>query len=441
MLYTINYLAGRLNRTPQTIRKKLKQVGIVNHTRSGEKISLNEEEVRRFLFMCYKRQYNAWVKNGDFEQSATPIPMGKGYIQKQCINDKHYYYIRGLALRYLDNGEVEYYRGGSFPTQESAEMYRDELVSRRDNGDFLLTTMNKSQDAVSYFKQLLELKKTSLKESTYSLYETFFNSYFATFFENVQLGQINRMLLEQFLKHTGYNKTVYVLLKLFLEAMFLDEITNKNFYLLLPKKKHHKTKEKHVPSQEELDRYFKYIEGMHFEHVVRLMFFTGLRVGEAMALTWDDVFFDSDCSGHVIVNKTQSRKKGGAYDETPKTESSNRTAYFHDKRLVNILKQKKSEAKTNYLCEKNGRRWKSYNKLNKDYFNDISTKLGFKDKMSSHYARTTYISYMSEQGIKDDYIKQQVGHKNTQMINTVYKKSVVSPKEAVNNIDLYNVHQ
>lgn len=439
MLYTINYLAGRLNRTPQTIRKKLKQVGIVSHSYSGEKISLNEEEVRRFLFMCYKRQYNAWIKNGDFEQSANPIPKGKGYIQKQCINDKHYYYIRGLALRYLENGEVEYYRGGSFPTQDGAEMYRDELVSRRDNGDFLTTTTNKTQDTISYFNQILELKKEYVKDSTYWTYKGCFEHLFVPFFENVPLGQVNRMLLERFLKEVNYSKICYVLLKLFLEAMFLDEITNKNLYLLLPKKKSHKKKEKKVPSKEELDRYFKYIEGMPLEHVVRLMFFTGLRAGEAMALTWDNVFFDSDCSGHVVVNKTQSRREGGAYDDTPKTESSNRTVFFHDKRLVDILKQKKLKAKTNYLCEKNGRRWRAYTKLNKEYFNDISVKLGFKDKMSSHYARTTYISYMSEQGVKDDYIKQQVGHKNTKMINTVYKKSVTSPKGVVDNIDLYNV--
>lgn len=51
-----------------------------------------------------------------------------------------------------------------------------------------------------------------------------------------------------------------------------------------------------------------------------MLFWTGCRIGEALALTWDDVDGDS-----IHITKTLSYLHGSAYVRPPKTRESNRT--------------------------------------------------------------------------------------------------------------------
>lgn len=54
--------------------------------------------------------------------------------------------------------------------------------------------------------------------------------------------------------------------------------------------------------------------------------YTGLRVGEALALTWEDVQTDPDAPGvhYVIVSKTRSDFEGRVYENAPKTAKGKR---------------------------------------------------------------------------------------------------------------------
>ncbi|MGX6962389.1 site-specific integrase [Vagococcus xieshaowenii] len=67
----------------------------------------------------------------------------------------------------------------------------------------------------------------------------------------------------------------------------------------------------------------------------RLMAFSGLRGGEASALTFDDIDFTNKT---VTVNKTLSEVRGGYAVSTPKTKSSYRTISLDDKTIM-ILKR------------------------------------------------------------------------------------------------------
>lgn len=441
MLYTINYLASRLNKTPQTIRNKLKRKGLIKpHRNKGEKITLAAEEVRQFLFLCYKRHYKSWVENGDFEQYADPIPKGEGYIQRQAYGDKEYFYIRGLPLRFLDNGELEYFRGSSFTSKKDAESYRNELIKRRDNGEFVTTSESKDGSFTEYCRNILEEKRVDIRDSTYVSYKNIIEAKIEPFFGNMPIGQINRTILNKFMIETGMkSNTTYRVMKIILTRMYVDEITSKNLYDFLPKEKRKHKQEKHALTQSELKRYFDYMRSQPMYHVVRLMFYTGIRVGEALSLKWEDVHIESDSKGYVDIKTTIMRTENGLVDSEPKTPSSYRRVYFHDKELVRLLRDAKWKAATPYVAEKKGKRYMSTNAFNINYFNNPSRKLGFDFLLSSHYARVTYISYLCEQGVNEDYVRQQVGHKNTSLIHKVYRKSVNTAEETINQIDVYDM--
>lgn len=65
------------------------------------------------------------------------------------------------------------------------------------------------------------------------------------------------------------------------------------------------------------------------------MSFSGLRVGEALALTWPDIDFENK---QLTVNKNLSQTKNGYVVSSPKTKSSNRTISIDDKTVRTLKK-------------------------------------------------------------------------------------------------------
>lgn len=67
---------------------------------------------------------------------------------------------------------------------------------------------------------------------------------------------------------------------------------------------------------------------------IHLLAYTGLRLGEALALTWDDVDLDE---GHLTVNQSLGRRKAGLVMSPPKTDKSNRRVDL-DESTVQLLR-------------------------------------------------------------------------------------------------------
>ncbi|MCQ8205744.1 site-specific integrase, partial [Vibrio parahaemolyticus] len=75
----------------------------------------------------------------------------------------------------------------------------------------------------------------------------------------------------------------------------------------------------------------------------RLLAFTGLRRGEALALQWRDINFETN---EITVNKTQSLGKNWRIvTQTPKTNSSYRTITIDPKTLQWLHKWRMTQAR------------------------------------------------------------------------------------------------
>lgn len=68
--------------------------------------------------------------------------------------------------------------------------------------------------------------------------------------------------------------------------------------------------------------------------LVMLYFFTGIRRGEALALTWDRVYLDRD---RALINRSLSVRYGIT---TPKTKSSRRMIQYGPRVRAELLKQR-----------------------------------------------------------------------------------------------------
>ena len=99
-------------------------------------------------------------------------------------------------------------------------------------------------------------------------------------------------------------------------------------------------------TKEQLETFMNCLSEMNtrkWEAFFRILAFTGLRRGEALALTWDDI--DTN-QGLLTVNKAVKRGENGQYVGSTKNESSIRTITIDDN-TIKILKAWKAEqAKT-----------------------------------------------------------------------------------------------
>lgn len=96
---------------------------------------------------------------------------------------------------------------------------------------------------------------------------------------------------------------------------------------------------------------------------MRLLSFSGMRRGEALALSWNDINFKTN---EIRINKTLSRGLKGRLLKPPKTKKSIRTIEM-DQKTMDILNEWKKRQKHDYF--KLG-----YNTLNQLVFSNKDNK-------------------------------------------------------------------
>lgn len=188
----------------------------------------------------------------------------------------------------------------------------------------------------------------------------------------------------------------------------------------------------------QLEEYFHAIKGSRMEHIIRLMFATGIRVGEAIALQWKDIVIDSESTGSISITKSYGKTKDGLSIKNTKTVHSNRTVYFNDKYLVDLLQARRQEP-DGYIAPS---RFKSKpvrtDTFSARYFKAIGKSLNFNFTLTSHYARVTYTSHSLAKGVSENDLQQQLGHVDTTLIRTTYGKSIGETRKNVQKVSLYD---
>lgn len=117
--------------------------------------------------------------------------------------------------------------------------------------------------------------------------------------------------------------------------------TNPAKQVIPPKLKSRSTKKIKYFEDNELKKFLTYLDNLEptIEHqrniiLYKLLLATGLRIGEALALSWSDIDFRESS---LIVDKTIIQHKNQIQDSA-KTESSNRTVFL-DKVTLSLLKE------------------------------------------------------------------------------------------------------
>lgn len=163
---------------------------------------------------------------------------------------------------------------------------------------------------------------------------------------------------------------------------------------------------------------------------VILCLYTGLRIGELLALTWQDIDFKK---GMLHVSKTchdgKTEKGFGRIIDTPKTNSSKRIIPI-PKQLIPLIKEMKREQNNKWVisCHDMPVTVRSYQRS----FSLLLSKLNIPHK-GFHSLRHTFATRALECGMDVKTLSEVLGHKNATITLNRYVHSLLEHKQEMMN--------
>ena len=181
-------------------------------------------------------------------------------------------------------------------------------------------------------------------------------------------------------------------------------------------------------TEDETKQFLKLAADSHYYLLFRFLLNTGVRIGEALALTWFDV---NTAKKEIHIRKTVSRTsdKGFELMETPKTSTSKRTIPITEEINKILQEQKKRNSYLFSHCEwifPNTRGGMgNYNNVDiciKQIVKNINEQNDGSrfDHFSVHAFRDTFATRCIEQGMNPQTLKVLLGHSNLKMTMDLY---------------------
>ncbi|MHC1715697.1 MAG: tyrosine-type recombinase/integrase [Acidaminococcaceae bacterium] len=274
-----------------------------------------------------------------------------------------------------------------------------------------------------YIDEWLESKKIVLAVGTYDKYESLVRIHIKPYFESRYLQDITIKELQEFFnqKAERYSPSTLrelkssILHQVFHEAVGRD-LVEKNLteFINIPQVEQKSAK---PLTPEEVRRLLTAAEG-HYSYIgIAIMLYTGIRRGEMLALTWDNVNLEA---GELWICKSYSPTRSkGAILKSPKTKRSVRCVPLCQS-LVSLLQALRTQSSGDvYVC-----RQKRHDKMIAPRVFDrsvelLSEKAGI-EGISSHSFRHTAATTMFESGVATRTIADNLGHTTTRMLDTHY---------------------
>ena len=361
---------------------------------------------------------NPKIGGGYQMKTRKKLPAGYTYRAKEDRYQCRFYYR-----------EKPYYVYGKTITE--CEAKKSEKIKQIEENiiDGSNTTLN------AYYNMWIEEQKKSVKKSSVYSDEKSWN-YIEKYFGNWKLDDIQKpdviaMQNDLLKKHTPetVNKT-HSVLKRILNSALRDGLISSNpaYYVktLKKSKKGARDTNHRALTVEEQKLFFEYAKDMHYYNLFAILINTGMRVGEATALTWDDIDFKKKV---INITKTVSRVSNTKFEvsDSPKTKSSRRIVPITDSVYSILMNQKAYNEKKGIDSEfiftaLDGSMTNYKNVDSAIYFiiKKINASGKKMDRFSVHAFRDTFATRCIEQGMSPNTLKEILGHSSIQITMDLY---------------------
>ena len=343
--------------------------------------------------------------------------MAKDPIKK--ANNGTYYFRANLGYDAVTGKQIQKYRSG-FSTKKEARAEYSKLILAAEEG----LAMEKKQPSFKQFIEEIYLPwyKTQVKESTYKNRLNTIEKHFK-FFYRKKVNEIEPIHVQTWqLKlakdySPNYVRTIQGMLSLAFDRAIILGLAKKNPARMVGNIKSKKVKVDFWTLEEFQKVISLLYKGDYYEHYLFicfwLLFTTGLRIGEAAALQWEDIDFES---GIISVTKTLYYKSMNEYTFVdPKTSASIRTVVI-DKDTIRELKdwmevQKKVLKDCNFVLSYSGI---PTSKHTLPRALEKLAGLAGVHRIKIHALRHSHVALLISMGVNPLIVKDRLGHEKIQ---------------------------
>jgi len=362
----------------------------------------------------------------------------KQYTKKN--GDKLWMFTTFLNYDYV-TGKQRNTTRRNFKTKKEAQQALNRLLSNPDgNIQQTVTTLEE------VYNLWFEVYKTTVKETTYLQTDHRMKKYVLPTFGAIKLERLDlkaaqKMVNDWSKKFGMYTKLLLYVSKVCDHAVTL-EIIDSNPFKKVTKPKQVVVKKHSLKyyTKEQLELFMKTVDQRvsqvndkaliqkyyaEFDAAVfRLLAYSGMRIGEALALSWEDISFEDKT---VNINKNLSQTKDSFVVSTTKTRSSNRIITLDDKTLYTLKKWRLRQRElllTNGVTQINfiftgyaGEmvyRTDVYQRSKR-----LADKAGLQN-IGCHGFRHTHATILFEAGISPKEIQNRLGHSDISMTLDTY---------------------
>ncbi len=258
--------------------------------------------------------------------------------------------------------------------------------------------------------QYLENIKYSIKQKTYLFYLQMNEIYVVGFNKEISLSNLNEFIVSIKEKYSySTTKLVKSLINRSLNLAFENGLTKEKIVITLHLKNQQIRKVQALEKQEQakLENYILENNKIYYFGIL-LSLYTGLRLGEVLALKWQNI----DIKNKLIyvdksVGTISQNHKTLTIESSPKTQSSIREIPI-SKKLLDLIKVLRQNPKSDYvIVSHNGKQIQS--RAYQKSFENLLKKLHIKH-YGFHSLRHTFATRLLENGVDIKTISELLGH-------------------------------
>ena len=343
-------------------------------------------------------------------------------------------------------GKQRYIRRQGFTSLKDA---KDELLKI----EYLVSTKQyfksvKSGKFGDVLDEWLTLHKETVKASTWQFIELRANKHVRPYFKDMYVDKITLRHCQDFVNKTfkvapvAYVYSVSIVKNTLDYALRLGMIeSNPMLYVIKPKKQT-TISDNHgnYYTKDELKKFLDVAKNTDLKKytLFRLLAFSGMRVGECLALTWHDLNYKNNT---IAINKTLARTKNGIKIQTPKTKASNRVVSL-DNETIQVLKawqleQRKQLLKLginamnkHQLIFSNGKNSFIIVPTVRLAIKQIAKKAGLYP-ITTHGFRHTHATLLFASGLDIKQVQARLGHSNVQTTLNIYTHAIQDKQDKI----------
>ncbi|KAA0560874.1 site-specific integrase [Bacillus sp. CH30_1T] len=367
--------------------------------------------------------------------------------KKKCICGSKWAFTIDIGLDPITGKRKQKVKSG-FITKQEAEEAAATLIHEVNQGIYLEETDKTFSDfAAEWLPVYSDSKDVKPGTIRVRLHEI---GKLLTYFAQLKLKDITRKMYQDALndlKDQGYsdstrdgiNRTGRMIFRKALELELIKKDPTEFAYVKKDKKTIEQLEEEEIPKyleKEELALFLETAKNSGLEHdylVFLLLAYTGIRVGELVALKWKDVDF---INHNISITKTYYNPNNNTLEYqlvTPKTRKSRRKIVVDEEVIGALMKHKEVQNEVikrigkgyydqDFIFAKMERKF-GYPIVIKTVQNRMKRLLNMADLNSSltpHSLRHTHTSLLAEAGVSLEQIMDRLGHTDDQITKNVY---------------------